>query len=82
MVGLGPICQQLVFAARPEYLSLTNHYMSGCSKYKGTTCLHISTTHIYCSKIVYTYLPHVCCSKIAYQSHITIIYSDEVLVGY
>ena len=43
MVELGPICQQLVFAARPEYLSLTYHYMSGCPKYKGTTCLHIPT---------------------------------------
>ena len=45
MVGLGPICQQLVFAARPEYLSLTYHYMSGCSKYIGTTCMHIPTTN-------------------------------------
>ena len=41
MVGLGPICQKLVFAARPEYLSLIYNYMSGCPKYKGTTCLHI-----------------------------------------
>ena len=36
---------QLVFAARPEYLSLTYNYISGCPKYKGTTCLqHIPTT--------------------------------------
>ena len=45
MVGLGPIRQQLVFAARPEYLSLAYHYMSGCLKYKSTTCLHIPTAH-------------------------------------
>ena len=44
VVGLGLICQQLVFAARPEYLSFTYHYISGCPKYKGTTCLHIPTT--------------------------------------
>ena len=52
MVGLGPMCQQLVFGARPEYLSLANHYMSGCPKYKGTTCLHIPTT-----LSAYTYHP-------------------------
>ena len=46
MVELGPISQQLVFAARPEYLSLTYDYMSGCPKYKGTTCLHIPTTQM------------------------------------
>ena len=44
MVGLGLICQQLVFAARPEYLGVIYHYMSNCPKYKGTTCLHIPTT--------------------------------------
>ena len=46
MVGLGPTCKQLVFAARPVYLSLTYNYMSGCPKYKGTTCLHIPTTQV------------------------------------
>ena len=51
-MALGPICQQLVFAAWPEYLSLTYHNMSSCPKYKGTTCLRIPTT------LVCTYLPH------------------------
>ena len=44
MVGRRPTCHQLVFAARPEYLSLTHHCMSGCPKYKGTTCRQIPTT--------------------------------------
>ena len=52
MVGLGSIFQRLVFAARPEYLSLTYHYISGCPKYKGTTRLHIPTT-IYSNLVVY-----------------------------
>ena len=45
MVGLGSICQQSVFAARPEYLSLT--YVSlheQLPKVQSTTCLHIPIT--------------------------------------
>ena len=47
MVVLVPISQQLLFAARPQYLSLTYNCVSGCLKYKDTTCLHTPTTLYY-----------------------------------